>query len=118
MRRLFLGLVTLAALVCMAASVWGQTIGVVLMHGNTDSPSGNIALLAAAMEGAGYLVERPEMCWSYRRRRDRPFLDCLAELEAPIVRLTSRGARAIVVAGMSQGGIAALAFGARRPGLA
>jgi pimeloyl-ACP methyl ester carboxylesterase len=56
------------------------------------------------------------MCW-YRRRRDRPFLDCLAELEAPIARVTSRSARSIVVAGMSQGGIAALAFGARRPGL-
>jgi pimeloyl-ACP methyl ester carboxylesterase len=118
MRPLRLGLVILAAIAVSAAPVSAQTIGVVLMHGNTDSPSGNIALLAAAMEGAGYLVERPEMCWSYRRRRDRPFLDCLAELEAPIARLTSRGAHAIVVAGMSQGGIAALAFGARRPGLA
>ena len=118
MSPLRLGLVILAAILAIAAPVSAQTIGVVLMHGNTDSPSGNIALLAAAMEGAGYLVERPEMCWSYRRRRDRLFLDCLAELEAPIARLTSRGARAIVVAGMSQGGIAALAFGARRPGLA
>jgi pimeloyl-ACP methyl ester carboxylesterase len=118
MRPLRLGLVILAAISAIAAPVSAQTIGVVLMHGNTDSPSGNIALLAAAMEGAGYLVERPEMCWSYRRRRDRPFLDCLAELEAPIARLTGRGARAIVVAGMSQGGIAALVFGARRPGLA
>ena len=118
MRPLRVGLVILAAIPVIAAPVSAQTIGVVLMHGNTDSPSGNIASLAAAMEGAGYLVERPEMCWSYRRRRDRPFLDCLAELEAPIARLTSRGARAIVVAGMSQGGIAALAFGARRPGLA
>ena len=118
MRPLRVGLMMLAAIPVIAAPVSAQTIGVVLMHGNTDSPSGNIALLAAAMEGAGYLVERPEICWSYRRRRDRPFLDCLAELEAPIARLTSRGARTIVVAGMSQGGIAALAFGARRPGLA
>ena len=84
MSRLWPGLVMLAAIIGVSAPVSAQTIGVVLMHGNTDSPSGNIALLAAAMEGAGYLVERPEMCWSYRRRRDRPFLDCLAELEAPI----------------------------------
>jgi hypothetical protein len=42
----------------------------------------------------------------------------LAELEAPIARLTGRGARAIVVAGMSVGGLAALAFSARRSGLA
>ena len=104
MSRLLAGLVTLAAVIGMAAPVSAQTIGVVVMHGNTDSPDGTIALLAAAMEGAGYLVDRPEMCWSYRRRRDRPLLDCLAELEAPIGRLTGRGARAIVVAGMSVGG--------------
>ena len=64
MRRLLAGLVTLAAVIGMAAPVSAQTVGVVLMHGNTDSPDGTIALLAAAMEGAGYLVERPEMCWS------------------------------------------------------
>src|SRR5215472_16847986 len=118
MRPLRVGLVILAAIRLIAAPVSAETIGVVLMHGNTDLPSGNIALLAAALESAGYLVERPEMCWSYRRRLDRPFLDCLDELEAPIARLTGRGAPAIVVAGMSLGGIAALAFGARHPGVA
>jgi hypothetical protein len=117
MRRLLLGLVALAAVIG-ARPVPAQTIGVVLMHGNTDSPDGTSALLATAMEGAGYLVERPEMCWSYRRKRDRPLLECLAELEAPIARLTGRGARAIVVAGMSVGGLGAVAFGARRSGLA
>jgi len=101
----------------MAAPVSAQTIGVVLMQGNTDSPNGTTALLAATMEDAGYLVERPEMCWSHWRMRDRPFPECPAELEAPIARLTSRGASAIVIAGMSQGGAGALAFGARRPGL-
>src|SRR5271169_4411527 len=118
MRRLLAGLLILAAVIGMAAPVLARTIGVVLMHGNTDSPDGTIALLAAAMEDAGYLVERPEMCWSHRRRRDRPLLECLAELEAPIARLTGRGARAIVVAGMSVGGLAAITFAARRSGLA
>src|SRR5215472_12680301 len=104
MRRLLGRLLTFIAVISMAAPVSAQTIGVVLIHGNTDSRDGTIAPLAAAMEEAGYLVERPEMCWSHRRRRNRPFLEYLAELEAPIARLTSRGARAIVVAGMSQGG--------------
>jgi pimeloyl-ACP methyl ester carboxylesterase len=117
MRRLLLMLLTIAAVVGNAEPISAQTIGVVLMHGNTDSPDGNIALLAAAIEGAGYLVERPEMCWSRYRKRDRPFLDCLSELEAPIARLRGRGAGRIVVAGMSQGGAGALAFGARRSGL-
>jgi len=71
MSRLLAGLVTLAVVIGMAAPVSAQTIGVVLMHGNTDSPDGTTALLAAAMEAAGYLVERPETCWSYRRRCDR-----------------------------------------------
>ena len=71
MRRLLLAMMTLAAVISMAAPVSAQTVGVVLMHGNTDSPDGTTALLAAAMEAAGYLVERPEMCWSYRRRCDR-----------------------------------------------
>ena len=117
MRRLLLAMMTLAAVISMAAPVSAQTVGVVLMHGNTDTPSGTIASLAAALEGAGYPVERPEMCWSYRRRRDRPLLDCLSELEAPIERLSGRGVRAIVVACMSVGGLGALAFGARRQGL-
>lgn len=117
MRRPFLAITMLATVIGMAPPVSGQTVGVVLMHGNTDSPSGTIAPLAAALEGAGYLVERPEMCWSFRRKRDRPFLDCLAELDAPIAQLAGRGASAIVVAGMSQGGAAALAFGATRSGL-
>jgi pimeloyl-ACP methyl ester carboxylesterase len=113
------GLLTLLSLISgLTVAASAQTIGVVLMHGNIDTPSGTVALLAAAMENAGYLVERPEMCWSYRRRRDRAFLDCLEELEAPIARLRHRGARAIVVAGMSWGGTAALAFGARHSDLA
>ena len=117
-RQRLLNLLMLLVVVGSATPALAQNIGVVLMHGNTDSPNGTIAQLAAAMEGAGYLVERPEMCWSYRRKRDRPFLDCLAELEPPIARLMGRGARAIVVAGMSQGGLGAVVLGARRPGLA
>jgi len=118
MRRLVLGLVALASVMAIAASVSARGIGVILMHGNTDSPDGTIAQLAAALKDAGYLVERPEMCWSGRRKRDRPLLDCLAELEGPIARLASQGAHSIVVAGMSQGGLGALVFGARRSGLA
>ena len=80
------------------------------MHVNTDSPSGTIVAARGGNGKRGYLVERPEICWSYRRRRDRAFLDFLEALEAPIARLRQRGASAIVVAGMSRGGIAALAF--------
>src|SRR5271169_3676416 len=96
MRRLLGRLLTIVTVISMAAPVSAQTIGVVLMHGNTDSPDGTIALLAAAMEDAGYLVERPEMCWSHRRRRAKAVRECLAELNAQIARRTRRGARANV----------------------
>ena len=71
MSRLLAGLVTLAVVIGMAAPVSAQTIGVVLMHGNTDSPDGTIALLAAAM--ANHASTRTTQL--YDRRRDEVSLD-------------------------------------------
>ena len=44
MRRLLLTLLTFAAIAGFGGSVSAQTTGVVLMHGNTDSPDGSISL--------------------------------------------------------------------------
>jgi len=88
------------------------------MHGKTAAPNVGIDGLAAALQGAGYLVDAPEMCWSKQRIYDRPLLDCLTEIDAAVARLKARGAARIVVAGMSQGGDAALVYGASRGGLA
>ena len=49
-----------------------DTTGIVLMHGLQGSPNQVIDSLATALQGAGYLVETPEMCWSRRRIFDRP----------------------------------------------
>src|ERR1700730_948788 len=73
---------------------------------------------ARSSKSAGYLVDTPAMCWSRRRIYDRPFLDCLSEIDSAIGRLKGRGAGRIVIAGMSQGGDAALAHGARSAYLA
>jgi len=108
----------LAVVPGLAAPGLAQTIGIVLMHGKTGSPTSVINQLAIALQGAGYLVEAPEMCWSRRRIYDRPFLDCLTEIDSAIGRLKSRGAGRMVVAGMSQGGDAALVYGARHANLA
>ena len=102
----------------VVAPAFAQTIGIVLLHGKTGSPDTVINQLAIALQGAGYLVDTPEMCWSRRRIYDRAFLDCLTEIDSAIGRLKGRGAGRIVVAGMSQGGDAALAYGARRANLA
>jgi len=118
MRRMLTVLLMLAVLPGLVASALAQTIGIVLMHGKTGSPSTVIVRLAITLQGAGYLVHTPEMCWSRRRIYDRPLLDCLAEIDSAIGRLKGRGAARIVVAGMSQGGDAALAYGARHANLA
>ena len=77
-----------------------ETLGIVLMHGKEGSSADRgIAHLAGELESAGYLVERPTMCWSRSRIYDRAFLDCLADIDAAVVSLKARGAEAIVVAG-------------------
>ena len=93
----------------LVSSAWAQTIGIVLMHGKTGSPNTVISIA-----GCG-IWSTPERCWSQRRIYDRPFLDCLTEIDSAIGRLKGRDASRIVVAGMSQGGDAALAYGASMP---
>lgn len=102
-----------------------QRIGIVLMHGKqgiplgTSNPRGAVcgAHLIAALRNAGYLVVAPEMCWSRRRDFDKPYPDCLAEIDPMIVQLKSQGATEIVVGGLSLGGNAALAYGATHAGI-
>jgi pimeloyl-ACP methyl ester carboxylesterase len=118
MRRILAVSLMLAVLPEFVAPALAQTIGIVLMHGKTGSPNTIIDKLAIALQSAGYLVDTPEMCWSRGRIYDRPFLDCLTEIDSAIGRLKGRGAGRIVVAGMSQGGDAALAYGARQINLA
>jgi pimeloyl-ACP methyl ester carboxylesterase len=116
-----------AVLLCVvvAAPDWAQArIGIVLLHGKQGTPEMQrgrtvvIGGLADALAGAGYAVERPDMCWSRTRIYDSAYLDCLAEIDAVVARLKAGGSNAIVVMGMSLGGNAVLGYGARRDGLA
>lgn len=100
----------------LAASAHCETVGVVMMHGKHGTPA-QLQQLAAAVAGAGFLVERPEMCWSAARIYDRTYLECFADIDAAAARLKEHGVTAIVVLGMSLGGNAALGFGARHQGL-
>jgi pimeloyl-ACP methyl ester carboxylesterase len=115
-RRIFL-LIALLSVALALPSRAAEKLGIVLMHGKAGVPERGIDGLAATLERAGYLVDRPEMCWSRRRIYDKSYLDCLAEIDASVARLRARGATAIVVAGHSLGGNAALAYGARHDGL-
>jgi len=91
-----------------------EKLGIVLMHGKQSAPDQH-GPLADAIAAAGYPVERPEMCWSRRRIYDRPYLECLREVDAAIERLKARGAAAFVIAGHSLGANGALGYGARHP---
>ena len=93
-----------------------ERLGVGLIHGKQGLPR-QFESCEAPFAAKGYLAERPEMCWSCTRIYDRPYIDCLRDIDAAIERLKSRGATAFVVVGMSLGGNAALAYGARRKGL-
>ena len=95
----------------------GAKVGVVLLHGTLAAP-GDLDDLAKSLANAGYVVEVPEMCWSKNRHYDKPYLECLAEIDPAIERLKAKGATAIVVGGFSMAGSAAIAYGARHAGLA
>jgi pimeloyl-ACP methyl ester carboxylesterase len=92
-------------------------IGIVLMHGEQGAPGRVINGLGAKLEKAGYLVSKPDMCWSARRSYESDFTACLAVIDDAIVRLRNLGASRIVVGGFSLGGNAAIAYGAVHPDL-
>jgi len=97
-------------------AVAGEQIGVVLMHGEQGAPSRVIGGLGQALVAAGYLVGRPDMCWSARRAYEAEFPDCLSAVDNAIVKLRNLGATSIVVAGFSLGGTAAVVYCADHPG--
>lgn len=92
-------------------------LGIILLHGKKGSPQ-YLHGIKTTLQDHGYLVSTPEMCWSDRRMYDRNYHDCLAEIDAAVADLRQRGAKAIVVAGHSLGGGAAIAYGAGRDDLA
>jgi pimeloyl-ACP methyl ester carboxylesterase len=91
-------------------------IGVVLMHGKQSAP-GEHRELATALANAGFVTDAPEMCWTARRIYDRPYGECLREIDAAIARLKQKGATAFVAAGHSLGANGALGYGAITKGL-
>lgn len=114
MRLRGIGPLLLGLLVGIGSPAAAQSrLGVVLLHGKQSAPDEH-APLADAIAAAGHPVERPEMCWSARRIYDRPYLQCLQEIDAAIGRLRLRGAVVFVVAGHSLGANGALAYGARQ----
>jgi pimeloyl-ACP methyl ester carboxylesterase len=115
--RLLAPIAACALLAGGAPSRAAERVGIVFMHGEAGAPGRVIVGLTDALEKAGYLVFRPDMCWSARRSYEAPFADCLSAVDDAVVRLKNLGAKAIVVGGFGLGGAAAIAYGASHPGL-
>jgi pimeloyl-ACP methyl ester carboxylesterase len=91
----------------------------VVLHGKQGSSGDRTtAPCLQALRSAGYATQAPTMCWSGSRMYDAPWPDCLREIDTAVAALRAAGARRIVVAGMSQGGNAAISYGAQHPELA
>lgn len=124
MRRTIIGLsVALAALLVQAlpSSAIAQTLagtGVVLMHGKTGKPDGNIRELTAALRQAGATVVTPEMPWAGGRIYDASYEQAMTQIESAAAELRKRGAKKIVIAGQSLGANAAIGYGVRHDDIA
>ena len=122
MRRFAASMMFIAAMLCItgnAPASAADKIGVVLMHGKTGTakPRSPVGPLIATLQGAGILVDAPDMPWSRNRFLDKDYSGAMAEIDAAVARLKKRGATKIVVAGQSMGANAALGYGAQRDGL-
>ncbi len=95
-------------------------VGVVLMHGSkgTARPNSPIGPLIVALRRAGILVAAPDMPWSRTRHLSKAVKGSLEEIDRAVADLKRQGAVKIVVGGHSIGANAAMAYGARRKGLA
>jgi len=56
-------LLLLAVLAGSESALAASPVGLVLLHGKTETPK-QLAKLTAALVDAGYTVEVPEMCWA------------------------------------------------------
>ncbi|NTV71761.1 MAG: alpha/beta hydrolase [Azonexaceae bacterium] len=88
-------------------------IGIVIMHGKWDKPTGHVSDFASAMERAGLLVVSSEMTWSGRRSYDAGVAAMENEINAAIGQLRQRGARTIILAGHSFGAAGAVRYASR-----
>jgi len=108
----------LLGLALVPVSAGAEQIGIVFLHGKQGTPdSPQLALVTGRLQDAGYLVEKPEMCWSQTRIYDQTLADCMAAVDAALARLRSRGATSVIVAGHSLGGFGAIYYGSTHDGL-
>jgi len=95
-------------------------IGVIFMHGKwgTNEASSPLGPIFNEIKRADALLETPEMPWSRGCAYDRDATAAMAEIDALVEKLKSRGAQRIVIGGQSMGANFAIAYASRRDGIA
>jgi esterase/lipase len=93
-------------------------VGIVLLHGKQGIPTRHIDSLAGSLSAKGYLVATPELPWSRYRIYDASYEDAMLEIDKAAETLQKKGARKIVVGGLSLGGNAAVGYASRHANLA
>lgn len=99
-----------------ACSADDTGVGVLLMHGKwAQYPDRVTGGLASALQSNGFVVSSPEMPWSSGRKYDVPYERALQEIDREVENLRRKGAKTIIVAGMSMGANATFAYASSRP---
>ncbi len=112
---IFLAFAAVLAAAPLQGAATADKLGIILMHGMQGFPNDRpISEIGKLLDASGYIVIEPEMCWSKSRDFDKPYADCLGELDASVAKLRAKGASAIVISGQSLGGSGSLWYGANR----
>jgi pimeloyl-ACP methyl ester carboxylesterase len=113
---LLTSLLPLAAAAAPNADLHG--FGIVYLHGKAGWPGGLDGGILNALEDEGALVAKPELPWSFNRRYAATYEQAMAEIQAAVDGLKSKGAARIVLIGHSLGANAAIGYAARHHDLA
>lgn len=91
-----------------------ERIGILMLHGkNPAAPTAPVfAPQKRLFEQEGWLVQLPDMPWSYNRYLDGNWAQAMAEIATHVHSLRSQGATRIVLVGHSMGAPAAMGFAA------
>ncbi|MFO0252968.1 MAG: alpha/beta hydrolase [Betaproteobacteria bacterium] len=113
-RRLLL-LAMLALPLPLPAQEAATGSSIVILHGKGGMPQGLVRPLAEGLEARGWLVANLQMPWSRDRQYDVDVDAAVKEVDAAIAALRDQGAKRVIVAGHSQGGVFALHYATLRP---
>lgn len=108
--RFLLAIVACFHFISAPAAAAEKDVGIVLLHGKWDRQPTNVLGLARRLEAEGYQVATPTMPWSATREYDVAYPQAIAEIESAAKSLRDKGAKHVVVGGLSFGANGALAY--------